>query len=528
MAIPIRIASGDSTIPLVAESIDINLQRQLSAFPVPGTSDRVAIDMNLPQIEIDINGVLVDDDASMSSLDVESMHRGAESFNFAGIFPRSIVSTDDFFGSYRTNAVTSGDTEVDVYNFEWPGGDVVSTVGMHLYTLQGEHIGEVFNLSVSLNNDGPPTVRKFGLLNPTTLDVPDGDRIIITQFEYGGSSGTPGAFLLHDEELSFWPNYWRDANNTPTGVVTPVVLRFKEDQVSNRSTVGGGVGPTLVSPYDSADISSSILIDVPVGGIWFDSTNGDPAKTLALMVQDALTLSTNIITNGRIHPNGGKSLSDAFEVSLLDAIVIVRQKYVPSTNLSNVTVSAESEFKESLGYKSYENLPASNNYVKSAGDKVQDLMGIFANSDDGIDQIRGIQIPYDSLITSDSVTPVARNFFLTAGNVTPASKSSDSNLIPASDKMLSLGKSYRNAGNESDPDEDITDLLGATGEFIRDFVDFLGSAAETIMATIDRTPVANQGGMRILPVSFHARYDAGNKYYNFDMKLIASDFVIGV
>ena len=153
-----------------------------------------------------------------------------------------------------------------MYNFEWPGGDVVSTVGMHLYTLQGEHIGEVSGPSVSLNNDGPPTVRKFGLLNPTTLDVPDGDRIIITQFEYGGSSGTPGAFLLHNEELSFWPNYWRDANNTPTGVVTPVVLRFKEDQVSNRSTVGGGVGPTLVSSYDSADISSSILIDVPLSG----------------------------------------------------------------------------------------------------------------------------------------------------------------------------------------------------------------------------------------------------------------------
>ena len=43
------------------------------------------------------------------------------------------------------------------------------------------------------------------------------------------------------------------------------------------------------------------------------------------------------------------------------------------------------------------------------------MIGIISNATKARDLIRGIQIPYDSLITSSGVTGTARNFFLTFG-----------------------------------------------------------------------------------------------------------------
>ena len=529
MAIPIRVISGDRTvIPLVAESMDISVQRQLSAFPVPGPGDRVAIDMNLPQIEIEINGVLVDDDlpiTSESTLSISDIS-DAEVFNFAGIHPRGNYASNKEAPKHRVNAVTVGDTIINVYNFETDS--VSHFIGGKIHTLNSEFVGIIIGYSVS-SSGGVNTITNFEIIAGSPVDIAQGERVYITAYNYSWSPINPDSFVIHEKQLSFYPNYWRDTNNTPTGLVGTVVLEFDEEHDSNRTTLTTATyGPSLVSPYDSADVNSAIKVNVPIGGIWLFSTNGDPAKTLALVVKDALTLATNVITNGKIHPNGGRTLADAFDVTVVDSILIVKQKYQPPTPLSGVTTSSESQLRQRLDYQSNQGPPANSNTSKSAGDKVQDLIGIFANADEFEDQIRGIQIPYDSLITSDNVTPVARNFFLTAGNVTPASKTSEGNLLPASDKMVSLGKGYGGVGNESDPDEDIEDLLGATEEFVRDFYDFLRSATDTLMATLDRTPVSNPGGMRILPVTFHARYDAGNKHYNFDMKLIASDFVIGV
>ena len=73
---------------------------------------------------------------------------------------------------------------------------------------------------------------------------------------------------------------------------------------------------------------------------------------------------------------------------------------------------------------------------KSAGDKVQDLIGLVSNAKKNRDLIRGIQIPYDSLIQSDAVTPTARNFFLTFGEQDPEAKGSSGNTIPSSRTMI--------------------------------------------------------------------------------------------
>ena len=65
MGIPIRLAvgpMGDSTISLDATTLDVSVDRNVSAFPTPNNIlNRMAIDTNIPSIEIEIAGILQDD-----------------------------------------------------------------------------------------------------------------------------------------------------------------------------------------------------------------------------------------------------------------------------------------------------------------------------------------------------------------------------------------------------------------------------------------------------------------------------------
>ena len=166
---------------------------------------------------------------------------------------------------------------------------------------------------------------------------------------------------------------------------------------------------------------------------------------------------------------------------------------------------------------------------KSAGDKVQDLIGIVSNAKKNRDLIRGIQIPYDSLIQSDAVTPAARNFFLTFGQQDNNAKGSSGNTLSASHKMIP-GLLPGDLGGDPLPDRgdsffdnvaEFTDTVGALFDFVGNFI---GDTFVTLLSD----PLGNDGGIRIIPEKLHVRYDAGNKYYAFSLYLKASDFVIGV
>jgi hypothetical protein len=150
--------------------------------------------------------------------------------------------------------------------------------------------------------------------------------------------------------------------------------------------------------------------------------------------------------------------------------------------------------------------------VKSAGDKVQDILGILGNSqnmepnhggtiEDFIDNITtaltedfysdalsgdyitAIQIPYNSLVTlgqSDLDTNVAqRNFFLTVGNPNTALKTSIANVTHAS-------KRYR-------------PMMGHTSE---------------------------RNGIHGIVTDFNVKRDAAMKAYEFSLKFIAADIII--
>ena len=95
MALPIRLIVGPDNlmeIPLEAQSLDISVDRNASAFPTPNNIvGRIAIDTNIPSIAIDINGVFQDD--TSASIDVgttkSKISGGDIVFNFASAMPTS-------------------------------------------------------------------------------------------------------------------------------------------------------------------------------------------------------------------------------------------------------------------------------------------------------------------------------------------------------------------------------------------------------------------------------------------------------
>ena len=167
--------------------------------------------------------------------------------------------------------------------------------------------------------------------------------------------------------------------------------------------------------------------------------------------------------------------------------------------------------------------------AKSAGDKVQDLLGLVSNAKKNRDLIRGIQIPYDSLIQSDAVTPTARNFFLTFGQQDNDAKGSSGNALSASSKMVP-GLLPGDLGGDT-PVGDESSFLDNFGEFgnaLQALGSFVGNFIGDTFVTLTSEPHGNDGGIRIIPEKFHVHYDAGNKYYAYKLILKASDFVIGV
>ena len=212
-------------------------------------------------------------------------------------------------------------------------------------------------------------------------------------------------------------------------------------------------------------------------------------------------------------------------------MVIIKQVYVPDDSLEHpdaVSPSLQAKFPVEVYYS---NNGMDANVRKSAGDKVQDLIGIVSNAGKLTDLLRGIQIPYDSLVTSSGVTGVARNFFLTFGEIPITEKGALSNERAVSLPMDELLLHDDWGGNSPDKGKrNIFDKLveAVIPDDIQALSGWLAGAAKDMWVTLDTPAHGNAGGIRIIPEKLHVRYDAGNNYYAFNLELIASDFVIGV
>ncbi len=438
-----------------------------------------------------------------------------------------------------------------------------------VYTSQGQIVGSIVD-STTYTGRGWDQIASIKLDN---LSVP-----VYAGLNYYITTGAtpPIEALLHNKQFVLYPNYWRiDGMTTSRTLPLGVHFVFSNDMAhaDYQNQTSGGVQIAGTYPYvtntgthfketDDAGkripgTGNDVYVRLPIGGISTHAVNGNPASTLALIVKKALELTTNVITEsngvrqGYITSTGGQTIASAFTVLVSGPTLKAIQKDGPidtpfgiiSTSLDpciQYDASDEVEISDAGIYDSAKIQYFTEPYVisqvsvnsKSAGDKVQDLLGLVSNAKKDTDLIRGLQIPYDSLIQSSAVTPVARNFFLTFGEQTNDAKGSIGNTIPASHKMLP-GLLPKGLGGDPKPDNDddwfdkfglATDLVNTVGPI----AEFAGTFVRDIFLTLSSDPHGNEGGMRIIPEKLHVRYDAGNKYYAYKLRLLASDFVIGV
>lgn len=359
---------------------------------------------------------------------------------------------------------------------------------------------------------------------------------------------------LHGEFIKIVPSYWlEDVRRNPISSLCKrdsgmgisqyghVGIRFEFDANQRPTLLGGSATPSI--KYTTSSTSRvggftytrdkedayhfDAVVTIPIKGI--ATTNGkNPAVIMASLLEDALQLTGNI-TNFSFKVNEqGQTLPDAFKVSRYESIVVIEQKYIPDNPVSDLYPFSPS-LSDMVQVVQATNL-VDNGAKKSAGDKVQDLIGLVSNSNKNIDMFRGIQIPYDSLITSSGVTGIARNFFLTFGDIPATEKGALANTRSASELMNQMVINSVGGNIDDDAKEGFLDWIEnvpIAGEIVSIF-GFLKSAIEDTFVTLGTEAHGNDGGIRIMPEKLHVRYDAGNNYYAFTMLLVATDFVIGV
>jgi len=372
------------------------------------------------------------------------------------------------------------------------------------------------------------------------------------------SNISPDLFL-HHQGFALVPGLWLDSNGDRPSQInpnTPIVYRFDGNTVSQYATGGSGV-PTFVAGTEP-ESGGFPTINIPIGGLYTDTVLGNPAKALLLSIKDGIDCSANV----SVHPtsaSGGRNSASAFDTVISSdgyTLSIIRVDegsggrgmfhYSGFSPSGSGTGGTNSMFYQSTSstigqdYTRVRSVPLHSNFTGgnpvrgglSAGDKAQDLLGIFANSPiDTETELLGIQVPYDSLIQSSTTSPEVRNFFLTYGNVSESAKISDGNVFLGSQEM-------EHKGIEVDDSDSILETIG---DFLvedednifsktYDLIDGVFSAAMDLVKDVTITLMAedggNKGGIQIIPARLNIRYDAGERHYTYDMLLSAVNFKI--
>jgi len=377
--------------------------------------------------------------------------------------------------------------------------------------------------------------------------------------------------ILHNKTIKLYPNWWRgdalfrlSVSTSPwqsEGIGGEIIFKFDANTYAAtdyqlESETGSQPSITRQGshfPIYKADGVTRkrgwfdpVVVTLPIKGVSNNSASKNPASTIATIFNYAVNLASTAVSQGTLTSTGGTTISSAFSSVVNGPTIKITQKDEPHDILYTDTIPPCRELTDSyeptlitdanepliVEYftSSSVNKTISNN-GKSAGDKVQDLLGIVSNARKQVDLIRGLQIPYDSLIQSDAVSPTARNFFLTFGEQANDAKGSIGNAISASKKMIPASLPS-DLGGESNEDSGFLDMLGPVGDFanatgaLLGFVaDFVSDSFITLTSTSNHS---NEGGIRIIPEKLHVRYDAGNNYYAYKLLLKASDYVIGV
>lgn len=483
-----------------------------------------------------------------------------DSINGFSVMDRVQLSNGTFVGTITSRDVSAktisflGGTKVALGD-----GTAVANYSTTLFTANGQIVGSVVAIQELDEDDTPTTVNRI-TLDSINVPIYQGTYYYMTTF-----SRPPLESILDNKKISLYPNFWRIDNQVSTlpNIPLGVHLVFSNDMAhadyQNEKSGGTqivGTYPTVTNNgqhyaeyNDAGDRIAGegygVYLKLPIGGISTNPVNGNPAATLALIVKKALELTTDVMAHGYITSSNGETLASAFEVLVSGPMLKVKQKDRPiNANLiSSIEPCLQFDVSENFDVTDEGTIePASieffsDSYIvnsvsvnaKSAGDKVQDLLGIVSNAKKNRDLIRGIQVPYDSLIQSDAVTPTARNFFLTFGQQDNGAKGSSGNTLSASHRMVPQ-LLPGDLGGETSPDDESSffDNFGEFGDAVQALGSFVGNFIGDTFVTLKSDPHGNDGGIRIIPEKFHVHYDAGNKYYAYKLILKASDFVIGV
>jgi len=424
----------------------------------------------------------------------------------------------------------------------------------------GESIGFVdYIIDDPAIADGDPAIFTMGLTAANDAEVLSGRRIFVnsqpsleSMFKFQTIKLIPSYWLenppitglLWDSSMAIGSNLDLVNTNTNTTSIPRAGVRLQFDVNSEWSglsnfgvTVSGGTNPVKLRDAGLVRLGTSnnvadfdAVISVPIKSI---GEADNPALAMATLVKEAFEISGNVVdavTTG-FNPSGDKTLASAFTVRQEGVLLLFEQNYTPNLSIQHPHLLSPglTDLFTGVEYHSPNSTPTESR--KSAGDKVQDLIGLVSNSNRNTDLLRGIQIPYDSLVQSSGVTGVARNFFLTFGEIETNLKGSEGNNRSANKPMqnLLLGMSDGGAGDESPDnwyDKFIEPIIPNEIEAVFGFL--VGAGQQMWVTLTDQPARGNDGGMRIIPEKLHVRYDAGNNYYAFNLELMASDYVIGV
>ena len=565
MAIPVKLwrrtAPNEATaIHLNATEFRISIERSISAFALPfNNAYKVGMDLNLPITVLNITGVLVDDEAmgevgtdsvaTMSTLGYYPKENSGESAVLKDIRGRHIPISINNRGGYPVGA-TSIKVAGPVNDHFRVSLGMVLAIGDKLYAagdIPGTNGQLVSNTTITGTNNSTNTLTLGG--SGLVQNLPYNTRV---------SNISPDLFL-HHQGFALVPGQWLSGAGRPSQIDpnTPIVYRFDGNTLSRYATGGSGA-PTFVAGTEP-EKGGFPTINIPIGGLYTSTVAGNPAKALMQSIKDGIDCSANV-TAISTSADGGRTSASAFNTTMssdgytltitrVDEGVSGRDMFNPNgfspsgsgTGGSNAMHYQSTTSTWGQDYTRVRSVLPHSNFTGgkpvrgglAAGDKAQDLLGIFANSPINTEtELLGIQVPYDSLIQSSTTSPEVRNFFLTYGNVSESAKISDGNVFLGSQEME---HGNRGIGEDSNSileeigdfftgDDD--DLLEGTWELIDGVFNGAVDLVKDIAITLTSKDGGNKGGIHIIPARLNIRYDAGERHYTYDMLLSAVNFKI--
>jgi hypothetical protein len=575
--VPIRLVqeNGDR-IDLDVQTMDINVHRAFAAFPIPFTGGfNAGVDLNQASVEIELQGVFADEPGQAAGAKATaSIHYGSDTPPFSPpdsgsgqgdgptVFPPTGNSSSSGFriGGSAFNPAgqapvipTSPPTTEDqaqtnylarLHNryFELPvayqmstspypappagnsvrfifdskrSGSVKEPFAYPRMVTRNTDLTTASSSAISANSNGTLTISITSGDPRTWFETPDD----LDDTAFGISFDSTLLGYVHSvtsNTIVFTPFSGITTSTSANSKTIKIVTRTGQG-IYNKSSDRPAIAIPIKHMFDESPPNFADGSSRSVG------TATNPAEVLAYIVSQAIS-STTASSVGGVTDRG---LNAADSGQLADAFITT---LATDNNGFNTKINIEQQFAFDLEGNGgiATNIPANmrpviqgftggitGNKVKSAGDKVQDILGIVANSNntqrtttgsfagdvlefigkitDWIDRrptltaeqgdyILGIQIPYDTEVTKgipivDDVF-AQRNFFITHGDQSKSQKVAKSNMV------LAKRRFNPNATN------------------------------------------SRRNGIKAAITDFAVMHDAQERLYNFTMKLIAVDSLI--